>query len=119
LEGCLPEWAPWASKDNYVSDSFYDANSLSSLAAFKLWMLTDPLTVDGSVLASYEQVEVVLLSVRLALRALWVTQFPDEYHGVPTYVLSSPYPFLEYEEICQQIKDLISGYAEVYVSFVH
>jgi hypothetical protein len=119
LEGCPLEWASWASKDNYVSDSFYDANSSSSLAAFKLWMLTDPLTADGSMLASYKQVEVVLLSIRLALRALWVTQFPDEYCGVPTYVLSSPYPFLEYEKICQQIKDLISGYVEVYVLFVH
>jgi hypothetical protein len=100
-----------------LSDTFYDSTSPSSLPAFRQWASTDPLTADGSILASYEQVELVVLSFGLALRGLWVAQFPDQYSQVPGYVLSSPYPFSEYEEISLKIKELISGYAHVYVSF--
>jgi hypothetical protein len=115
LEGSPPTWASWASGDSYLSDTFYDPDSSSSLSAFRKWTATDPITADGNMLASYEQVELVILAFGLALRALWAAQFPDEYSQVPTHVLNSPYQFIEYENIGADIKKLISGYTEVYV----
>jgi hypothetical protein len=102
--------------DNYLSDAFYDTTSSFSLLTFMQWISTDPITADGGLLASYEQVELAILAIGLALRGLWVAQFPEQYPHVPAHVLNSPYPFSEYHRIGQNVKDLISGYAEVYAS---
>ena len=74
----------------------------------------DPITADGNTLASYQQVELVLLAIGLALRALWIAQFPETYSDVPNYVIDSPYPFSEYEQLIHNIENLISGYYETY-----
>jgi hypothetical protein len=118
LEGSPPPWASWASMGRYLSDEFYDTMSSSSLSAFSDWTSTDPITADGNILASYEQVELVILSFGLTFRGLWVAQFPDQYTQVPDHVLNSPYSFTEYEKLSLNIEDLISGYAHVYVSLL-
>jgi hypothetical protein len=75
----------------------------------------DPIMVDGNVLASYKQVELVILGIGLALCGLWVAQFPEKYVDVPIYIDNSPYPFSEYEQLSHTIQDLIVGYAEMWV----
>jgi hypothetical protein len=55
-----------------MSNVFFDTALSLSLSAFKQWILTDPITADGSILALYKQVELVILSFGLALRVLWV-----------------------------------------------
>ena len=74
----------------------------------------DPITADDNLLASYEQVEHVILATGLAFRALWIVQFPDKYSDVPSYIIDSPYPFSEYEQLSHSVHDLISGYEETY-----
>ncbi|KAI0246681.1 hypothetical protein BJV78DRAFT_1157702 [Lactifluus subvellereus] len=113
LEELPLPWASWASMDRYLSDAFYDTTSSSSLSAFGDWTSTDPITANGNILASYEQVELVILSFGLAFRGLWVAQFPDQYRQVPDHVLDSPYLFSKYEKLSRNIEDLISGYAHV------
>ena len=103
--------------DNYLSDIFYNINSSSLLLAFQRWISTDPIMADGDILASYKQVELAILAIGLAIRGLWVAQFADWYANVPTYILSSPYQFLKYHKICNNIKALISGYGKVYIGF--
>ena len=105
----------WETSDNYLSAAFYDMKSTSLLSAFKCWVSKDPITADGNNLTSYKQVELVILGFRLAFRALWITQFPDHYSDVPTYIINSCYPFYEYEQLSHNIKDIISGYAKMYV----
>jgi len=76
----------------------------------------DPITADSNHLASYEQVELVALGFGLAFRALWIAQFPEKYSDVPTHIINSPYPFLEYAQLSHGIQDLLSGYEETYVA---
>jgi hypothetical protein len=79
----------------------------------------DPITADGDTLASYQQVELVLLAIGLALRALWIAQFPKNYSDVPNYVIDSPYPFSEYEQLTHNVENLISGYYETYALSIY
>jgi hypothetical protein len=78
----------------------------------------DPITCDGGDLASYEQVELVILAIGLAFRALWIAQFPENYSDIPTHIIDSPYPFSEYEQLSFTVQDLIAGYAESYASLL-
>ena len=94
---------------------FYNPHSSSSLQSFKQWILSDPLTVNGDTLASYQQIEMVILGFGLAFRGLWIAQFPDDYTDVPCYIILSPYPFTEHEQLGYMIENLISGFAEMYV----
>jgi len=115
LEDNPPAWVTWESTDIYLSKDFFNPVSSSSLSAFNRWITMDPITADGDTIASYEQVELVTLGFGLALRALWMAQFPENYTNVPTYMIDSPYPFSEHEQLTHKIQDLISGYAETYV----
>jgi hypothetical protein len=63
-------------------------------------------------LASYQQVELVILAIGLALCGLWIMQFPAD---VPFYIINSPYLFSEYKQLSLKIHDLITGYVEMYV----
>jgi len=70
---------------------------------------------DGENLASYEQVERVILAIGLGFRALWIAQFPDQYLDVLAHIINSPYPFSEYEQLSHTVDNLISGYEELYL----
>jgi hypothetical protein len=106
----------WDSTDNYLPGLFYSKKSPVSLSVFKHWISLDPITADGDILASYNQVELVILGFGLAFRALWVAQFPERFSDVPKYILKSSYPFSEYEQLSYDVEDLIAGYMEMYVS---
>ncbi|KIM87690.1 hypothetical protein PILCRDRAFT_4104 [Piloderma croceum F 1598] len=114
LEGTLPQWVTWKSTDNYLPSAFYSKKSPVSLSAFKQWSSMDPITTDGNMLASYDQVELVILGFGLAFRAIWVAQFPERFSNIPTYIMKSSYPFSEYEQLGYDIEELIAGYDETY-----
>ena len=94
---------------------FYDPVSTFSYSAFKCWIKNNPIAADGDSLASYDQVEIVILSFGLAFRVIWIVQFPQQYLDVPTYIINSCYPFSEYDQLSHCIQDLLSGCAETYV----
>ena len=105
----------WNLNKSYLPDTFYDPHSSLSLRSFKQWILSDPLTVNGDTLASYQQIELVILGFGLAFRGLCIPQFPDDYADVPHYIISSPYLFTEHEQFGYMIENLISGFAETYI----
>ena len=111
-------WVSWQSTDPYLSEDFFNPQSSLLLSAFTHWIDTEPITADTGFLASYEQVELVVLGCGLAFRALWIVQSPDRYFDVPARIINSPYPFSVYEQLGHSIDDLLSGYAETYVPFV-
>ncbi|KIM73061.1 hypothetical protein PILCRDRAFT_15545 [Piloderma croceum F 1598] len=113
LEGTPPTWVTWDSTDNYLPSSFYRKKSPVLLLVFKHWISMDPITADGDMLASYNQVELVILGFGLAFRALWVVQFLERFSDVPTYILKSSYLFSEYEQLSHDIDSLISRYSEI------
>jgi len=112
LAGNSPTWASWKSDAPFLPNAFYKTKSPSSLSALFKWIATDPITADDNALASYKQVELVILAVGLAFRGLWISQFPESYSDVPTYIINSPYPFSQYEQLSHAIHDLIAGYAD-------
>lgn len=116
LDGSPPAWVSWKSNDRYIPKAFFNPKSTSSLSAFTHWISMDPITADNNNLASYEQVELVALGFGLAFRALWVAQFPEKYSDVPTHIVNSSYQFSEYDQLSHNIQDLVSGYAETYVT---
>ena len=95
--------------------SFYNNDSTSSYSTFKCWILNDPIRADGNALASYQQVEHVILGLGLAFRGIWIVQFPDQYLDVPEYIVKSSYLFTEYDQLSHCIEDLLLGCAEAYV----
>ena len=105
----------WNLNKSYLPDTFYDPHSSLSLQSFKQWILSDPLTVNGDTLASYQQIELVILGFGLAFRGLCIPQFPDDYADVPHYIISGPYLFTEHEQLGYMIENLISGFAETYI----
>jgi hypothetical protein len=113
LDGNTPAWASWKSDAPFLPHAFYKSKSPSSLSAVMKWLSMDPITSDDNVLASYQQVELVILTVGLAFRGLWISQFPEGYSDVPTYIINSPYPFSQYEQLSHAIEDLIAGYADM------
>ena len=78
--------------------------------------MQDPITSADNRLALYQQVELVVLSVGLALRALWTAQFPEKYVDAPAHIINSPYSFSEYEELGHTVEGLIVRYREMYAS---
>jgi hypothetical protein len=112
LDGNSPAWASWKSDAHYLPNVFYTKKSPSSLSAFTQWISNDLIMADDDALASYKQVELVILAVGLAFHGLWIAQFPEKYSDVPAYIFNSPYPFSEYEQLGHYIYDLIAGYAD-------
>jgi hypothetical protein len=112
LAGNSPTWASWKSDAPFLPNAFYKTKSPSLLSALFKWIAADPITADDNALASYKQVELVILAVGLAFRGLWISQFPESYSDVPTYIINSPYPFSQYEQLSHAIHDLIAGYAD-------
>ena len=108
-----PAWISWKSKDHYLLEEFYDPSAASSYSEFKRWIQNDPITVGDNKLASYDQIELVILGFGLAFRGIWIVQFEDQYRDVPSYISDSGYPFSEYEQLGHLIDDLLSGCAEV------
>lgn len=81
---------------------------------FKKWIHSDPLTVGDDSLTSYGRVELIALSIGLAMRELWINQFQEDVSNVPPHVTNSPVEFREYEQLSHAVKDLLAGYDEVY-----
>lgn len=99
--------------DNYLPNAFYNLTSNASLSNLLHWARTNLITTEDNYLALYQQVKWVALRLGLALHGLWISQFPDNYHEVPVYVLDSPYPFVEYEQLGHVIQDMIEGYTDM------
>ena len=83
---------------------------------FKNWVHSDQLTVGDNSLTSYGRVEIIALSIGLAMRELWINQFQENVSNIPPHVTNSPLEFREYEQLSYAAKDLISGYDEVYAT---
>ena len=94
------------STDNYLPPSFYEYHSSSSLSTLHRWATTRGITTEDRYLSLYQEIERIALGLDLAFRALWIAQFPDDYHHVPIYVLNSPYPFIEYDQLGHLIKNI-------------
>jgi hypothetical protein len=108
-----PAWANWHSKDHFLPNVFHQVRGPGSLSKLKSWLRTDPLTVNEENLAPYDRIEIIALAIGLAMRDLWVIQFPEKYSGIPLHVTNSPLEFREYEQLSYDAKTLIDGYEDL------
>jgi hypothetical protein len=107
-----PKWASWASQDRFLPKAFYLPKGAGSLSNLKSWLQLDPIVGKDDKLAAYSRVEVVILAIGLAMRGLWVSQFPDTFSDVPQYVIDSPYMFHEYEQLSHNAANLLTGFED-------
>ena len=89
---------------------------LGSLSHLKSWLQSDPITTDDHNLASHDTVEIVILAIGLAMRDIWVTEFPEGFSDIPEWVSNSQFAFHEYEQLSHNTADLVNGYKDTYVS---
>jgi hypothetical protein len=71
--------------------------------------------MDDDSLVSYSRVEIVALAIGLAMRDIWVNQFPENFSGIPPHVTNSPFLFREYEQLSHEAKTLLEGYEDLLV----
>ena len=69
--------------------------------------------MDDDNLASYTHVEIVALAIGLAMRDLWVNQFPENFSGIPVHVTNSSFEFGKYEQLSYNTKTLLDGYEDL------
>ena len=112
LDESCPAWISWKSKDHYLLEEFYNPSSALSYSEFERWIWNDLITVGDNNLASYDQIELVILGFGLAFRGIWIIQFEDQYQDVPSYISDSGYPFSKYEQLGHLIDNLLSRCAE-------
>ena len=82
------------------------------MAYYKCWITNNPLIASDGTLAPYTKVKLVILELGLAFKAIWIVQFPEQYHNVPAYIVESLYPFSKYKQLSHCTEDLASGCAE-------
>jgi hypothetical protein len=75
------------------------------------------LTTEDENLAPYDRVEIIALAIGLAMRDLWVVQFPEKFSRVPPHVTNSPLEFHEYEQLSYDVKTLINGYENLWAYY--
>lgn len=107
-----PQWATWKSKNHYLPAAFHNVKGPGSLSHLKTWLQSDPLTTIDQSLVSYGRVEIVILAVGLAMRDVWVTQFPETFPDIPSHVTDSPFEFHEYEQLSHNAADLLDGFQD-------
>ena len=69
-------------------------------------LLTTP---DGN-LVSHAQVEIVILSIGLAMHDLWMNQFSETPESILAHVSDTPLEFHEYEQLSHHAEDLLKGF---------
>jgi hypothetical protein len=83
------------------------------LSRLTSWLCSDPLTIRDGNLACYDQVEIVILSIGLAMRDLWINQYSETRDNLPAHVFNSPFKFREYEQLSHHVDDLLKGFEEL------
>jgi hypothetical protein len=106
-----PNWATWTSKMNFLPKAFHSAKGAGSLSNLYTWLATNPMTTSNGELSSYTQVEMVILSLGLAMRDVWAVQFPGELaNAPPPHIVKSPFTFNEYGQLSHRAENILNGY---------
>lgn len=110
-----PQWASWEFTHRYLPATFHASKGKGSFSELVQWLLHEPVTTSTNKLASYQTIEIVALSIGLAMRDLAAIQF-QENSILPTHLVNSPLEFRQYETLSHVAENLIKGWEDLYVS---
>ena len=75
------------------------------------WLAHEPVTTSAKTLASYQTIELVVLSIGLAMRDLYAIQFQDN-AMLPAHVVNSPLEFRQFETLSHLAADMMIGWED-------
>lgn len=105
-------WTSWKSKLSYLPTAFHTINRNGSFSDLMLWLKHEPVTTSTKQLASYQTIELVALSLRLAMRDVSAIQFTDD-SLLPPHVISSPLQFWQFEMLLHLADNMIVGWEDL------
>jgi hypothetical protein len=76
------------------------------------WLAHEPVTTSAKKLASYQTIELVALSIGLAMRDLSAIQFVDN-SVLPAHVINSPLQFRQFETLSHLAENMIVGWEDL------
>jgi hypothetical protein len=99
---------------SFLPPRFHSTGGKGSYSDLIEWLAHEPITTPNKSLASYQTVEIVALSIGLAMRDLEAIQFKDD-SVLPAHVVNSPLQFRMYETLTHCTEDLIRGWEDMWV----
>ena len=93
------QWASWELTHRYLPATFHASKGKGLFSELVQWLLHEPVTTLTNKLASYQTIEIVALSIGLAMRDLAAIQF-QENSILPTHLVNSP---LEFRQWCSTL----------------
>jgi len=115
---CLPPlaWASWKSMSSYLPPGFHSMGGKESFSALVTWLSSNPVTARNMSLASHQTIEIVALSIGLAMCDISGIQFVDD-AILPSHVVNSPLQFRQYETLAHCTQNLLTGWEDMYVAW--
>jgi hypothetical protein len=108
-------WASWKSLNSYLPPAFHATGGKESYSALTTWLAKEPVTARNNSLASHQTIEIVALSIGLAMRDIAAIQFQDD-SILPSHLVNSPLKFREFEALSHCTQDLLKGWEDMYVT---
>jgi hypothetical protein len=105
-------WASWTSKLSYLPSAFHAIEGKGSFSDLMSWLKQEPVTTSAKKLASYQTIELVALSIGLAMRDVSAIQFTDD-SSLPPHVISSPLQFRQFETLSHLADNMILGWEDL------
>lgn len=108
-------WASWKSLNSYLPPAFHATSGKESYSALTKWLGNEPVTARNNSLASHQTIEIVALSIGLAMRDIAAIQFQDD-SVLPSHLVNSPLQFRQFESLSHCTQDLLKGWEDMYVT---
>jgi hypothetical protein len=105
-------WASWKFKLSYLPPAFHTHSGKGSFSDLTSWLTHEPVTTSAKKLASYQTIELVALSIGLAMRDLSAIQFSDN-SVLPVHVVNSPLQFRQLESLSHLAENMIIGWEDL------
>ena len=97
---------------SYLPAAFHAQKGKGSFSDLMSWLSHEPVTTSAKTLASYQTIELVVLSIGLAMRDLLAIQF-QENSVLPVHVVNSPLQFRQFETLSHLAENMIIGWEDL------
>jgi hypothetical protein len=97
---------------SYLPVAFHAKKGKGSFSDLMSWLAHEPVTTSAKTLASYQTIELVALSIGLAMRDLSAIQFQDN-SVLPGHVVNSPLQFQQFKTLSHLTENMIIGWEDL------
>lgn len=100
----------------YLPAAFHAKKGKGSFSDLMSWLAHEPVTISAKTLASYQKIELVVLSIGLAMQDLSAIQFQDN-SVLPVHIVNSPLQFWQFKTLSHLTENMIIDWEDLYVAF--